>query len=91
MRGHFEKRCQRSGCGVNELLGADRDTALFEYVTGDSECVDDSRKARVHNHLEDHFNDFGWLAPDVQCSMDMYFEGLRLQSNSDQGHGNRVT
>ena len=91
MRLHFEKRCQRSGCGLNELLGADRDTALFEYVTGYNECVDGGRKARVHNHLEDYFNDFGWLAPDVPCSMDMYFEGLRLQSNSDPGHGNRVT
>ena len=47
MRLHFMD-FHHSGFVLNELLGADRDIALFEYVTGDSECIDGSRKACVH-------------------------------------------
>jgi len=39
------------------LLGADRDTAFFEYFTSDGERIDGRRKTRKHNQLKDYLNE----------------------------------
>lgn len=59
---------------MNELLRVDRDAAFLEHFSSDIEGVDGRRKASVDSHLKDHLNDFGWLAPDIECSIDVHLE-----------------